>query len=272
MDSLFFLLSKLYWLVGSPDHLLLILLTLGLAWGQWGNRPRPRLRLLWALLISCWLIALYPLGNLLLYPLESRFPNPVLPAEEELAGVIVLGGPEHMASSFYWNTLETNEAAERLLVMDKLLQYYPDLPVIYTSGSASIMNQQQKGADIVKGFFTGLAGADRIIYERQSRNTYENAKLSKALINPDDPRPWLLVTSAFHMPRSVGVFRQQGIKLIPYCVDHWSIPPSARGIYFNFSDNLASLKMGFREWVGLTAYWLSGKTSEWVPAPKQTHE
>ena len=58
--------------------------------------------------------------------------------------------------------------------------------------------------------------------ERRSRNTQENAEFSKALVAPKEGERWLLVTSAFHMPRSVGLFRKAGFAVEPYPVD-WRV-------------------------------------------------
>lgn len=262
MDTAFFVLSKLYWLFGQPDSLLLILLTLAVVVSAW----KKRFALLWGVLGLFWLVAAFPLAGYLLYPLDSRFPQPELPQQEDIAGVIVLGGAEFLELSNQWQSLQVNEMGERILVMNQLLFHYPQLSFIYTGGSGSVLNQDKKGADIVKGYFDPLDTDGRIRYERESRNTYENALYSAPLMENRD-KPWLLVTSAFHMPRSVGVFRKQGVDVLPYPVDYWSMPPEYNRFYYNLVGNLSNLKMAIREWTGLTAYWLAGKTAEWFPGP-----
>jgi uncharacterized SAM-binding protein YcdF (DUF218 family) len=107
--------------------------------------------------------------------------------------------------------------------------------------------------------------------ERRSRNTVENAQFSKALVAPKDGERWLLVTSAFHMPRSVGLFRKAGFAVEPYPVD-WRV--GGRGDLLSFTniaaDGLGRTDLGVREWVGLIAYWATGKIDDLFPAPAPT--
>jgi uncharacterized SAM-binding protein YcdF (DUF218 family) len=106
--------------------------------------------------------------------------------------------------------------------------------------------------------------------ERRSRNTYENAEFSKVLVSPKSGERWLLVTSAHHMPRSVGIFRKVGFEVEPYPVD-WRT--GRRGDLLKFSDHfaerLALVDTAAREWMGLVAYWITGKTSEFFPSPNR---
>ncbi len=275
MDDLFFVISKLFWAIASPDHLLLLVFTAAVFLSRpdrsrqmASSRPRGR-RLLWSVLLLSWLIALVPLGNFLLYPLESRFSRPALPPQEEVAGVIVLGGAERIRASNYWDSYEVNEVGERPMTMLMMLQRYPEVPVIFTGGSGSVFSNELRSADIVKRFLTTMGLQDRVIYERESRNTYENALFTRDLIDQQRQGHWLLVTSAFHMPRSVGLFRQQGVDVTAYPVDYWSLPPE-RDINFNLAGNLTGLKMAMREWIGLFAYWLTGKIPILLPAQADT--
>jgi uncharacterized SAM-binding protein YcdF (DUF218 family) len=106
--------------------------------------------------------------------------------------------------------------------------------------------------------------------ERRARNTQENAEFSRALAAPKSGERWLLVTSAFHMPRSVGLFRKAGCAVEPYPVS-WLV--GGRADLFKFSvlslEGLDRVDVGVREWMGLAAYRISGKTSEFFPGPGQ---
>jgi uncharacterized SAM-binding protein YcdF (DUF218 family) len=106
-----------------------------------------------------------------------------------------------------------------------------------------------------------------VIFEDRARNTYENAVLSKQLVAPAPGERWLLVTSAAHMPRSVGVFRKVGWPVIPYPVDYNTtgdlevmVAPDAAGRWSTFDQAV-------KAWIGLLAYWLSGRSSAPFPAP-----
>ena len=104
--------------------------------------------------------------------------------------------------------------------------------------------------------------------ERRSRNTQENAEFSKALVNPKDGERWLLVTSAYHMPRSVGLFRKAGFAVEPYPVD-WRVGGASDLLRFApvAAEGLERTDIAMREWIGLTAYWASGRIDQWFPGP-----
>ena len=107
----------------------------------------------------------------------------------------------------------------------------------------------------------------RVIIEERSRSTHENAVFAKELIRPGPSQNWVLVTSAFHMPRAVAAFRAVDWSVIPYPVD-FKIDPST-GLRANFSlvDGLSSSTIAGKEWAGLVGYRLLGWTRELFPAP-----
>ena len=118
-------------------------------------------------------------------------------------------------------------------------------------------------------FFTAL-GIDpgRIIEEGASRNTEENAQLTKELLNPQPGETWLLVTSAFHMPRSVGLFRKAGFEVVPWPTDYFTTGQDSFGIRLDQpAENFSVATRAMREWVGLLAYWATGKIDEVWPRP-----
>ena len=106
---------------------------------------------------------------------------------------------------------------------------------------------------------------ERVTLEGKSRNTAENAVFSKALANPKPGERWLLVTSAQHMPRSIGCFRQAGFIVEAYPTA-WRARKRVR-LYPSdvLSSGLVRLDSATHEWLGLIAYWLTGRTSELLP-------
>lgn len=264
MDDLFFILSKLIWTFARPDHLLLLLLTLSVLMLGWKSTRRKARNCALGLLGLIWVVALFPIGEGLLHLLEQRFPVPQQLEQTPLAGIIVLGGAEKLAAMRYHQRPEFTEAAERVMAVPELAQRFPDLPIIYSCGSGWLLEPDIKGADYTKLYFDAMGLEGRVLYERESRNTFENAALSVPLAGERIQGTWLLVTSAFHMPRSVGVFQQQGWTVLPYPVDYRG-KPLDWGVNFNLSGNLENLTMAAREWVGLLAYRLSGKTLTLVP-------
>ncbi|MDA0689001.1 MAG: YdcF family protein [Proteobacteria bacterium] len=259
MDSIFFLASKIIWALISPDSLLVILgmgawISLLLGWQQ---VSRNLLALLALLLL---LIGSAPVGEWLIAPLETRFQaNAALPAQVD--GVIVLGAAVNPQLSDAWGQTELESSADRLTAFAYLASLYPQAQLVYTGGSASVAEQEFKEADYV-GFLLAQIGLGQaaIIYESASRNTAENVSNSKPLVNPQPGQNWILVTSAYHMPRAIGVFCQQQWPVHAYPVDHHSQPARLWRLKFRFAENLVLLRTAMREWAGLIAYRVSGRS------------
>src|SRR5215469_9900994 len=166
--------------------------------------------------------AFSPLGSLLLYPLESRFP-PWNAADGAPAGIIVLGGPIDADLSVEHDTPVVRSAADRLIAGAALARKYPNARFVFTGGSPNLIDNDAREADYAGAIFESLGiPRSRLIMERRSRNTYENARFTADMVKPKPGERWLLVTSAFHMPRSVGLFRKAGFTVEPYPVD-WRV-------------------------------------------------
>jgi uncharacterized SAM-binding protein YcdF (DUF218 family) len=148
-----------------------------------------------------------------------------------------------------------------------LARRYPNARVVFTGGSADLLSNDAREADYAVEVFEGLGiPRERLTIERRSRNTAENAEFSRIVAAPKSGERWLLVTSAFHMPRSVGLFRKAGFAVEPYPVDWragvdlWAWRPLSL-------EGLGLVDASVREWMGLVAYRISGKTSELFPGP-----
>ncbi|WP_271272891.1 YdcF family protein [Aliamphritea hakodatensis] len=260
MDT-FFNLSKIFWALANPGNFIVLLLVVSMLF-SWK-------KITFLTVLSLIVLTVYPVGNLLLQPLENRFSQPgKIP--DNIAGVIVLGGGENAELSSIWGQPQFSEGADRVMTLPGMLKRFPDKPIIFTGGSSSVLKPEYRGADTVKAWLEEFSLSENIIYERQSRNTYENALYSGQVLpqasSIDQGDGWLLVTSAFHMPRSVGIYRQQGWKVIPYPVDYYSQPFEFDSVRFDLADNLGNLGTAVREWIGLLAYYATGKTEEWFPA------
>jgi uncharacterized SAM-binding protein YcdF (DUF218 family) len=219
------------------------------------------------LLVIC---GLSPLGNLLLYPLEQRFP-PWDASRGAPDGIIVLGASIEADLSTAHGSPVVRSSPDRLIAAAALAHRYPKARVVFSGGSANLISNDAREADFAGAVFESL-GIDksRLIMERASRNTQENAQFSKALLAPKEGERWLLVTSAFHMPRSIGLFRKAGFAVEPYPVD-WRV--GGRGDIFNFTniaiDGLGRTDLAVREWMGLIAYRATGKIDELLPGPSK---
>lgn len=266
MGSVFFWASKLVWCLISPD----VLLGLGLVLA-WLLLVRKRTRAAaWVLggeLLILVVIGLWPVGEWVFHPLEQRFEtNPKLP--DTVHGVIVLGGGEDAVRSAIWKQPQVGPAAERMLTFMSMARRFPEAKLVYTGGTGSMVDQEYKGADCVKQLFEqqGL-DASRVVIERESRNTVENVILTQKMVEPKEDENWVVITTAWHMPRAMGIFQKAGWPVIPWPVDHWSQPGRLARIQWDPVGHLDDLKIATKEWVGLLAYYATGKTSAVFPGP-----
>jgi uncharacterized SAM-binding protein YcdF (DUF218 family) len=264
---LFFILSKTLGVLLLPTNFLIVLAVIGalLSVTRFARAGR---RIMIAAIVLLALAAFSPLGNLLLYPLESRFP-PWDAAQGAPDGIVVLGGPIDPDLSAAHGRPVVNSAPDRFVAAAVLAQKYPNARIVYSGGSSSLISNEAREADYAAALFESLGVARaRLLLDRDSRNTYENALFSKALAAPKPGQRWLLVTSAFHMPRAVGLFRKAGFAVEPYPVD-WRIGQRGDVLAFTqFStDGLIHTDAAMREWLGLVAYWLAGRTSTLFPGP-----
>ena len=138
--------------------------------------------------------------------------------------------------------------------------------LVYTGGSASLVQQKHKEADAAKSYFHDLGFDDsRIIFERDARNTYENAVLSKNKVKPDTKKQWILITSAYHMPMIQGAFCKLGWNIYPYPVDHITRRSDIFRVSFSILGNLNELELAVYEWLVLFVYYNSRKRSSIFP-------
>ena len=264
---MFFYLTKLLTLLLLPSSVVTLLLIAGIGLSWSGRSPLWSRRILTAGVGLLVLLGLSPLGNLLVLPLEQRFERPQLPAE--VAGIIVLGGFEITGITAARGQLSLNEGGERLTETLLLARRLPRARVVFTGGDASLVLGSRSAADSVGGFLQ-QAGIEpgRIVLEGKSRTTYENALFLAGMLTPKPGERWVLVTSAFHMPRSVGSFRRQGFDVVPWPVDYrTSGPDDWLGGFSAVGQGLDRVDLSLREWAGLIGYRLSGRTDALWPGP-----
>lgn len=265
MDEVFFVASKLGWAIASPGNLIVLLMTFATMMLLLNKVTIAKWILVPLMIINCFLMA-YPISDSLLLPLETRFSKPI-PLPQNIDGIIVLGGGEKLTQSLSWHTQEIGDAGDRFIGAAVLAKHYPNAPIIYSGGSNLLRPVQngQNEVNIAQKLLTAIGiSKDRLIIESQSRNTAENFLFLKPKL-PKLNGSYLLVTSAFHMPRAVGVARQQSINVIPYPVDFMTNKEPLRQWDFDYIGHLEILDLAWHEWLGLTAYYWTGKISEWLP-------
>jgi uncharacterized SAM-binding protein YcdF (DUF218 family) len=206
-------------------------------------------------------LGLVPLGDILLQPIERRYP--AAPELERVDGIIVLGGGEDARASAFWNQVQLNQGAERYTASLALAQRFPKAKVLFTGGGGAIRAAagiETSEASVAERFFheQGIAPG-RLLLERESRNTFENARLSRSLASPAPDERWVLVTSAFHMPRAMRSFEAAGwAGLVAWPVDYRTSRLGDR-LGWNLTRNLSVLSTAIRERVGQLAYRLTGR-------------
>jgi uncharacterized SAM-binding protein YcdF (DUF218 family) len=263
---MFFVLSKTLGFFVMPSNLLMAAGLVGLVL----LLTRFRRLASWLIVTSLVLIALAgysPLGHILILPLEDRFP-PWNPAQGPPDGIVVLGGAIAPAISLARGVVALNGSAERITAAAELARRYPNARIIFSGGTAALFQGALEAPLAVKEFEALGVAHERITAEEQSRNTIENAVFSRLLAQPKPGEHWLLVTSAFHMPRAIAAFRAAGFPVEAYPVD-WRTrgPIDAAAPFVSFTDGLRMTDLALHEWLGLLVYRLTGRTTELFPVP-----
>jgi uncharacterized SAM-binding protein YcdF (DUF218 family) len=269
---MFFTLSKMFWFIAEPVTLLVVVGLIGAGLGFTRHKRTARV-VMGGAILGLALCLLTPLGALLMSPLEERFPVPAADLPEP-TGIIVLGGSISAPRSQASGKAVLGADADRLTVGVELARRYPRARLVFTGGSDSLWQNQPPEALAARQLWLALGVPEsQMSFESRSRNTWENAVYTHDLLDPKPGETWLLVTSAWHMPRSVGIFRRVGFSVVPY--------PVARHTFGgaedwrpqkNILDRLFMLDLSIREWIGLSAYHFTGKTDELFPGPRAPDE
>jgi uncharacterized SAM-binding protein YcdF (DUF218 family) len=263
----FFLLSKTLGTMLMPVNFLIGIGVLGaiLLASRYARIGRG---LLVASVLALALCGFSPLGRLLILPLEERFP-PWDPARGTPDGIVVLGGAIDPDLSAALGRPAFGRSGDRMVATAELARRYPNARIIFSGGNANLVGDDSaKEADYGLAMLEDLGVArERLEAERLSRNTVENAEFVKRIAKPKQGERWLLVTSAYHMPRSIGLFRKAGFEVEAYPVDR----RTSRFDVFQFSSvstiSLERTDTAMREWIGLLAYRLTGKIDDFLPGP-----
>lgn len=268
---MFYSLSKAITFVLQPSSFLVLLIVTGLVLTRWPSRLRLGRWFIGTGVVGFFVAGVLPLGNLLVLPLEERYAGAAsrITDSDRIAGIIMLGGFEDGWVSQGRGGVGLNEAAERLTEGVRLALKHPEAKVVFTGGVGGFITGGTDAAGPVGQLLQDYGIApERIVLEGRSRNTHENALFTKELVQPKPDEQWVLVTSAYHMPRAIGVFRHAGFNVLPYPTDY-----RTRGVvdlkrlFERIGAGLERTDLGFKEWVGLVAYYLTGRTDQLFPGP-----
>lgn len=261
---MFFIASKALWFFAAPSALL----TAGALLGVLLAGRRAGRVLATVCLLALLAIGVAPLGALVMAPLEGRFPQPPadLPAPE---GIIILGGAIDDEISRARHQTTFDEGGERLSEAAALARRFPSARIVYSGGSSSLLGRPVTEGDEARDLLVALGvEPQRIALETRSRNTDENARFSAAMLRPQPGQTWLIVTSAYHMPRAMGLFRKAGFAAIAAPTDYRTAGGRADWrLNLALPYGLGLFDLGVHEWIGLIAYRLTGRIDEFLPGP-----
>jgi uncharacterized SAM-binding protein YcdF (DUF218 family) len=264
---MYFLISKTVGIFAAPSNAIMGLMLCGLLlWPTRFSRIGKSLAVVGMFLLL--IAGASPLGTALLLPLENRFP-PWDSSRGAPTGLIVLGGVINAEVSVKRGEVSLGGAAERLLAVVGLYRRYPSARIVFTGGSSNVVYGGLPESDMAARFLEDLGvSRDRIELDGSARNTMENAINAKRLAAPKPGERWLLITSASHMPRAMGLFREAGFDVEAYPVD-WQT-----GGWGDITTQSFTLLGGFNpldsaahEWIALIFDRISGRTSTLFPGP-----
>lgn len=260
-----FLISKIFWLAAQPLSIAFILAALAALFAFIGRRKLSGTASLSAALVL--FITLYTTtGAVALQVLEGRFPKPSAnPAD--LSCIIVLGGALENEVTTSRGGTEFNQSADRYVEALRLALKHPQARILVSGGDGSLSGVYEGESQAAERFFTAFGvSPDRLVRENTSRTTYENTRESAEVLAREGLTGCLLVTSAFHMPRSMGLFRKAGIPVTPWPADYRT--SGILGLSADFTQPTSNAQLtatAVREWIALAGYYLSGRIDEIFP-------
>jgi uncharacterized SAM-binding protein YcdF (DUF218 family) len=253
------ILSKILNWAAQPLNAVLLLLCLSLIWGA--RRPARARKLTIAALLLLALTGFKTLPDALVSVLESRHAEWATDADlGRFTGIVILGGalePGRLSQNHQQALL--NSSAERMTMAVALWRRNPQLRLVFTGGEGELFGSGPSEAERALRFFDSM-GVPRsaLTLETRSQNTYENAVFTRSLPGLDAQGPWLLLTSAWHMPRSLATFQKAGWNVTPYPVDFRTggLTPLSN---YNLGEGAERWELLLHELLGIASYRLSGR-------------
>jgi len=236
--------SKVFWLIAAPTNALVLISAIVAFWAVWRS---PNFVTWLAAAVACGLVVgtFTPIGIALAVPLEYRFRFSSSDSQVPPDGIILLGGA----------------GMSGIAAMAALSRDYPKARLIFSGLSATDPDPKW-----LKKFAQLSIDPTRTYMDPRPRTTSEEALYAAALLKPKRSERWLLVTSAMHMPRAVGCFRVAGFQVEPYPVAFGTDRSHPFAGFAPGSGALGYLDTAAKEWIGLVAYRLMGKTDALFPS------
>jgi uncharacterized SAM-binding protein YcdF (DUF218 family) len=256
-----YFISKFIWHLLTPLNFLIILIIFGFFLKILNKRMLSKIFFSFSFFFFI-IVGVFPLGNFLLFKLEQNYQT-LSTIPNDIDGILILGGPSSNSLTRQHDQVSFNEAGERLTEAIKIIRNFSPNKIIFSGGSYG-QTFENSHAYVAKKFFSEIGiDVNNFYFEYQSRNTYENILFSKKIANPVKDEKWLIITSSFHMKRTIQVAEKLEWDLIPYPVDfrtgkYFSFKPS----FVNFLENFNAYNLAAHEFVGLFSYYILGRTNK----------
>lgn len=252
---MFYMLAQTFWFLCAPSHLA-VWLVLAAAVLLYRNRVRAARRCAVASVAIFIVAGFSPVGVWLMHPVENLYPRPTLPSR--IDGILILGGGSNSDIHGSRGVPNGNYGLARLAAAAGVARLHPEARVVFSGGPAPVGHWDSEAA-AAKKILTGLGvPPERIILEADSRNTWENFIYTKAIVKPKDGEQWVLVTSAFHMPRAMKITNKVKWPMLPWPSDYMTATNSLYE-FRQFPENLHRTDLAVHEGIGVLVYRLSGK-------------
>jgi uncharacterized SAM-binding protein YcdF (DUF218 family) len=252
---MFFVMSKLFWLIFAPLTFITLLICVGGAL----RRLRAGRMLCGTGIVLLALLGFLPIGHDMLATLENKFPE-MANFPKKVDGIIVLGGAIELRTSVARHQVQLNENAPRITEMIYLAKLYPDAKIVFTGGDGNLSKTSSNESIELYNLLKDIGfNPSRILFEGESRNTFENMQFSKDLVKPKEGETWILVTSAYHMPRSYAIFTSNGWNVLPYTAGYFTDGTLRFTPNLEVLGNMYKFQVAAKEIIGIMAYTLTGK-------------
>jgi uncharacterized SAM-binding protein YcdF (DUF218 family) len=267
--DLYFVFARVAALVLSPSTLFVTAVALGFVLMQSRSMVFLGRRLIGLALLGYVVFAVFPVGEWALGALEDRFPAQQ-DTSQAVAGIIVLGGSFDTQITHERDQVSVLSNVERLTQFIRLARANPQAALIFSGGNGRVFDTQPTEAEVARRFFDEVGfDVERVQFEDRSRNTSESARLTFAKFAPKPDETWVLVTSARHMPRAMGLFRHEGWTVTAYPVDYVLPPDAPVNFWPRWPGQLNVVDTAVYEWGGLIAARLRGRIDHLFPGPSQ---
>jgi uncharacterized SAM-binding protein YcdF (DUF218 family) len=262
---MFFVLSKTLGLLLEPLVIPYLFFAIGIIarWRRW----RWIARLSFTTTIALPLVyGILPLSGLPLQFLEGRIPRGEI-GSKHIDGIIVLGGftGNGLVAKSH-NQYGLADSAERFTAALALAHKMPETPILFSGFSGELIQRGWRESDNIRDLIHQLGGLNTtVLYEENSRNTYENAVNSLQIFAAEPGTNWILITSANHMPRAIGSFAAAGwTGIIPYPVDYQT-PKTGYIKSWDMNHGVSLMRHSLHEYAGLLVYYLTGRSTALIP-------